>query len=86
MEPIYLKIDKRIQSLNDSQAFIYLVIVYEKNQKKQINRQYLANALGVTNKEYISEIITEIEKAGLLKRANYLSHSYKEGWIDVKLD
>lgn len=85
-QPIYLKIDKKIQTLNDSEAFIYMVIVYGKIQKKEINRQYLANALGVTNKEYISEIITEIEKAGLLKRANYLKHSYKEGWIDVKLD
>lgn len=78
-QPIYLKIDKKIQTLNDSEAFIYMVIVYGKMQKKEINRQYLANALGVTNKEYISEIITEIEKAGLLKRANYLKHSYKEG-------
>ncbi len=83
---MYIKIDKRIVELNDSQAFIYMMIVYNKFQHRQINRQYLASALGVTNKEYISELITAIEKKGLLKRKNYTAHTYAEGWIDVKLN
>lgn len=76
---MYIKIDKRIVELNDSQAFIYMMIVYNKFQHRQINRQYLASALGVTNKEYISELITAIEKKGLLKRKNYTAHTYSEG-------
>ena len=83
---MYIEIDKRIVELNDSQAFVYMMIVYNKFQHRQINRQYLASALGVTNKEYISEIITAIVNAGLLKRKNYTAHTYNQGWIDVKLD
>lgn len=85
MKP-FLKIDKRVRDLNDSQAFIYLMIVYNKFQNKQVNRRYLAETLGVTSKEYISDLISDIENAGLLTRANHFRHSYKEGWIDVKLD
>lgn len=83
---MYIEIDKRVLELNDSQAFVYMMIVYNKFQHRQINRQYLASALGVTSKDYITEIITAIEKKGLLKRKNYTAHSYNEGWIDVKLD
>lgn len=86
MTDLFLKIDKRVHQLNDSQAFIYLMIVYCKFQKKQVNRKYLAESLGVTNREYISELITEIEKIGVIKRSNYIKHSYKQGWIDVRLD
>lgn len=85
MKP-FLKIDKRVKELNDSQAFIYLMIVYNKFQNKQVNRRYLAETLGVSSKEYISDLISEIEKVGLLTRANHFSNSYKEGRIDVKLD
>lgn len=86
MNQLFLKIDKRILNLNDSQAFIYLMIVYCKFQRRQVNRKYLAEALGVTNKEYVSDLITAVEDAGMIKRNNYFKNSYKEGWIDIKLD
>ena len=85
MKP-FLKIDKRVQELNDSAAFVYMVIVYSIFKKKQINRRYLAEALQVTNLEYISEILTAIEKAGLISRKLTFNNAYKDGYIDVKMN
>lgn len=84
MKP-FLKIDKRVQELNDSAAFVYMVIVYSIFKKKQINRRYLAESLRVKNLDYISEILSSIEKAGLISRKLTFNNAYKDGYIDVKM-
>lgn len=85
MKP-FLKIDKRVQELNDSAAFVYMVIVYSIFKKKQINRRYLAESLKVKNLDYISEILSSIEKAGLISRKLTFNNAMIDGYIDVKMN
>lgn len=65
MLPI-LKIDHRVSELNDSQAFIYFIIAFKVKRKETVNRSYFCKALQVTNKDYISEIISTIKEKKLI--------------------
>ena len=85
MKP-FLKIDKRVQELNDSAAFVYMVIVYSIFKNKQINRKYLAESLQVKSLDYITEILSSIEKAGLISRKLTFNNAFKDGYIDVKMN
>lgn len=70
MKP-FLKISKKVLTLNDSEAYIYLRLKLSKADKRKINRAYLATCLGVHNLNYISEILTSLENKGLINRKNY---------------
>lgn len=85
---IYLKIDKRVKELNDTCAYIYMLLVYSKLIKKEISRKYLATCLGVKSEEsdYISQCLKRIEKAGLIKRHNKFTNSHLKGVIKQIID
>ena len=85
MKP-FLKIDKRVQELNDSAAFVYMIIVYSIFKKKQINRKYLAECLQVKSLDYITEILLSIEKAGLISRKLTFNNANVDGYINVKMN
>jgi hypothetical protein len=57
----FLKIDKRVENLSDTAAYLYFVLVYADFKKKTYGRAYLAKALGLNNLDYVSELLKEIE-------------------------
>ncbi len=86
MKP-FLKIDKRIVNLNDTCAYLYMVLVFAKYKKREISRSYLAKCLGVSEKEsdYITHCLKEIEKSGLIERCNKFTSSHIGGYIKQTL-
>lgn len=94
----FIPIDKRVINLNDSQAFIYLLIAYwdwKNRQEAKANntvkkktilpRNYFAKCLGVTD-IYVSELLTAIENAGLIKRVHHFNNAVKDGYINQKIE
>lgn len=87
MKP-FLKIDKQIVKLNDTCAYLYMILIYAKYKKKEISRSYLAECLGVATREsdYITHCLKEIEQAGLIRRCNKFTSSHIGGFIKQTLD
>lgn len=66
----FIKINKKVVEVNNSEAFIYMVIARSNYKKMKISRAYLASCLGVNNLDYITEIITSLVNNGLVERWN----------------
>lgn len=64
----FLKINKKIQELNDTEAYVFMRLVLGKFDKKVIHRKYLAVCLGVTNLDYITQILKRLEDSGFIYR------------------
>lgn len=81
----YLRLSTDITKLSSTAAYLYYILVYADFKKKTFSRAYLAKALGVTNLDYISNLLQEIEEAGLIKRTFEYNNDYHSGHISKKL-
>lgn len=81
----FLKLDRRIKNLTDTAAYLYFVLVYADFKKKTYGRSYLAKALGLKDLDYVSELLKEIEDAGLIKRSFIYGNAYLDGHISKEL-
>lgn len=84
MKP-FLKIDKKVVEISDTAAWLYAVLVYADFKKKTYSRAYLAKALGVNDLDYVTELLREIEDAGLIKRSFVYGNEYMNGHISKEL-
>ena len=84
MKP-FLKIDKKVVEISDTAAWLYAVLVYADFKKKTYSRAYLAKALGVNDLDYVTELLREIEEAGLIKRSFVYGNEYMNGHISKEL-
>lgn len=75
--------DKRIERLSNTEAVVYALLVYA--SKKQISRGYITKCLGITDEDYVSEMLANIEKEGLIVRNNRYENAYKDGKIKTML-
>ena len=81
----FLKLSKKIKDLSDTAAYLYFVLVYADFKKKTYGRAYLAKALGLNNLDYITELLREVEDAGLVKRSFIYGNAYADGHINKEL-
>ena len=84
MKP-FLKIDTKVVEISDTAAWLYAVLVYADFKKKTYSRAYLAKALGVNDLDYVTELLREIEEAGLIKRSFVYGNEYMNGHISKEL-
>lgn len=77
----FLKIDKRVSNLSNTDAFIYLILVYSKFQNKEISRGYLKKCLNSKSEDAISHSLKRIEDAGLINREKKYHNSKWTGQI-----
>lgn len=82
----FLKIDKRISLLNETEAFIYMILVYAKFRKIQISRGYIQTAFGGLTENHITKVLRKIEEIGLIRRENKYTNSYNGGIIKTLFD
>ena len=94
----FLKIDKRVIELNDTQAFIYLLIVYKDWKATQdainnktfkrmvtITREYFAKCLNVSVTS-VSNNFKKIEELGLIERIPHFNNAVKDGYINQTIE
>ena len=81
----FLKLSKKIKDLTDTAAYLYYVLVYADYKKKTYSRAYLAKVLGLKDLDYITELLREIEEAGLIKRSFVYGNEYMNGHISKEL-
>ena len=81
----FLKINKKVVEISDTAAWLYAVLVYADFKKKTYSRAYLAKALGLNDLDYVTELLREIEEAGLIKRSFVYGNEYMNGHISKEL-
>ena len=81
----FLKLDRKIKNLTDTAAYLYFVLVYADFKKKTFGRAYLAKALGLNDLDYVTELLREIEEAGLIQRSFIYGNEYVNGHISKEL-
>lgn len=59
--------------------------MYADFKKKTYGRAYLAKATGLNDLDYISELLKEIEDAGMIKRTFIYGNDYMDGHINKEL-
>lgn len=79
----FIKISKKVLELNDSEAYVYMRLVLSKLEKRKISRKYLAVCLGVSNLDYISQIVASLENKGLISRPVKRHQDYRKFLFDV---
>lgn len=91
----FLKIDKRVSHLNETEAFVYMILVYAKFRKIQISRSYIQTAFGnitynrstkLVSIDYVTKVLRRIEEVGLIKRENKYTNAYNGGDIQTVFD
>lgn len=61
------------------------MLVYTDFKKKTYSRAYLAKAIGLKDLDYVSELLKEIEDAGMIKRSFVYDSEYQTGHINKEL-
>lgn len=87
MKP-FLKIDKRVNQLNDTDTIVYMILVYAKFKNKQISRAYIAHCIKTnsTESDYVTHCLRRIETLGLIKRTPTFKNAHCGGYITRVLD
>lgn len=59
--------------------------MYADFKKKTYGRAYLAKAIGLKDLDYVTELLKEIEDAGMIKRTFIYGNDYMDGHINKEL-
>lgn len=79
----WLKVDKNVYQLNDTQAFVYYLILYSVKERRLINRSYIMNCLQLTSLDYVTEIVRALKDKGFIK-VNYHNYGFSYDKYDVQ--
>lgn len=83
---LFLKIDKRIQSLTDTEAYLYFIIVYTVFVDKDVNAEYLCKCLDIKCHKYLSEMLKNLEDVDLIKRSyTYVNNKFTGEIVNKKV-